>query len=336
MSLYTGLSPQEALAKWYAIRQKPAEQRTPEEQQDVLGNMSGLAAENPAAWHAVKTGMNDNGTTRNIFNPGTGQWDLQQDKGLFSHPETWIQLGLGGALGGVGATAALGGGTAGAAGGASGSAAGTTGSAAGGGSGLASFFTNPKNDLAIAQGVSDLGQVAGNDAAASAYGRNLQGSAQQTQDRNAIALYQAELNAAQQALNQRGQLAGQAAHGDLLSNVQDVQLSNLPASVQGRMPTLTGGLRPSVLGPNARSAGQQLSRQAILDLLNGGIKQPTAPTLTPLPQASGYEDFSKNLGRAGSYIGALGPLFGSLLYRPQPYQTVGPPLPPGQGDIFQD
>lgn len=101
MALYSGLSPTDALQKWYANQNN--QNRTPEEQADYLGNMSGLAQQNPAAWKLMQTGQNNNGKTRQIFNPNTGNWDNQQVKSMWSHPETWMQLGFGGALGGIGA-----------------------------------------------------------------------------------------------------------------------------------------------------------------------------------------------------------------------------------------
>jgi hypothetical protein len=121
MANYAGLSPQDALAAWYAQR-NPNDQRT--------FDMTELAQQNPAAWQLLKTGQNDNGQTRQIFNTNTGQWDNQQDQGFFSHPESWLQLAFGAGMGGLGAAAGLGGGAGGAASG-SGGAAGATSAALG-------------------------------------------------------------------------------------------------------------------------------------------------------------------------------------------------------------
>lgn len=163
------------------------------------------------------------------------------------------------------------------------------------------------------------GTVAGNDAAAAAQGRAQQGQLQQGQDRNALGLYDAKLRAAQQALNQNSLLAHQAAQGGLMSNVQDVGINGLPDYI--RKPTLSGGLRPSALGPGAKQAGSELQRRAILQLLAGPTNLPQAPTLTPLPNASGYDTANKWLGRAGAYAGALFP--------PSPYGQMGQPGSPG-------
>lgn len=117
MPLYAGLDPQAALAKWYAIRQKPESQLTPEEKADIAENMVGLSEQNPAAWKLVATGMNDNGKTKQVFDTTTGQWKDQEDKGLWSHPESWLQLAAAGsvaapfALGALGAGAGAGGGS---------------------------------------------------------------------------------------------------------------------------------------------------------------------------------------------------------------------------------
>ena len=109
MALYAALDPVAALKKWSEIRQKDPSTLTPEEKNDISGNMTGLAAENPQAWQAVKTGINDNGTSKDIFNPSTFSWEKQEDHGFWSHPESWLQLGFGGAVGGIGAASLLGG-----------------------------------------------------------------------------------------------------------------------------------------------------------------------------------------------------------------------------------
>ena len=117
---YAGLSPQDALALWFQNKQAGLET-----------DMVRLAEENPAAWQLVKTGTAPQGDTRQIFNTQTGQWDPQEVKGAFSHPETWLQLGLGAGLGGVAALGpTIGGASAtGAGGGAGGATAGAGGAA---------------------------------------------------------------------------------------------------------------------------------------------------------------------------------------------------------------
>ncbi len=112
--LYTGLAPEAALAKWHAIRQKPKNQLTPEEQADIAGNMIGLSEQNPEAWRLVASGKNDNGQTRQIFDPMTGQWKDQEVKGIWSNPETWLQFGAGAGVAAPFVLGAIGGAAAGA------------------------------------------------------------------------------------------------------------------------------------------------------------------------------------------------------------------------------
>lgn len=97
---YAGLSPEEALQKWYRTQQQMKDAGIPPGQPgpggEVLGSMETLAQQNPAAFRMVATGRNQQGGTREIFNPQTGQWDKQDVKSWWSHPESWGQLALGG------------------------------------------------------------------------------------------------------------------------------------------------------------------------------------------------------------------------------------------------
>jgi len=115
MALYEGLSPKEALAKWYAIRQKSQDQLTPEERADVAGNFTGLQRENPQAWQAVKMGVNAQGNpsqykagqTTSVFDPTTGTYTDKTLKSWISDPESkWILAAAAG-LGGVAAAPAI-------------------------------------------------------------------------------------------------------------------------------------------------------------------------------------------------------------------------------------
>jgi hypothetical protein len=61
MAIYANLSPQDALAKWYQLRQTPPDQLaslTPAERAEATspGGMETLASENPAAWKLMATG----------------------------------------------------------------------------------------------------------------------------------------------------------------------------------------------------------------------------------------------------------------------------------------
>lgn len=116
--IYRSLSAKDALDLWaknrkaYAAKQQAGIPLTPDEQEDLDGNMTALAQQNPDAWKLLKSGANvrqgDSGNKiRDIFNPGTGEWEQQDVKGYWSHPESWIQLAAGAGMGGLGAYAAF-------------------------------------------------------------------------------------------------------------------------------------------------------------------------------------------------------------------------------------
>lgn len=206
--------------------------------------------------------------------------------------------GLGGAAGAGLASTTIGSGFVPAISGGTGLANGAAGATATGAGTSGKFFSS----------LSSLGRIAGADAAGAAAGRAQQAQAQQGQDRNAISLYN---DVFQNNLKAPSTLASQTARGDLLANMQPASFSGLPSYV--KMPQISGGLTPASLGPNSRNAGAALSREALLKLASSKFDLPTPPTLTPLPDASGYDDFTKNFGRAASYAGAAAPylsLFG--------------------------
>jgi hypothetical protein len=65
----------------------------------------------------------------------------------------------------------------------------------------------------------------------------------------------------------------QAKAGDIAANVQDARYDNIPRVQAVHM---SGGLRPSLFGPNTRAAGQKMSDMALMKMGNEGL--PTAPT----------------------------------------------------------
>lgn len=82
-----------------------------------------------------------------------------------------------------------------------------------------------------------------------------------------------QVNAAGQNLNQQKFLAdvpstyaSQAARGGLQANAQDASITGVPSYIH--VPTISGGLRPSALGPTSQAAGATLSKQALMKLLN--------------------------------------------------------------------
>lgn len=111
--------------------------------------------------------------------------------------------------------------------------------------------------------------------------------------------------------------ASQAVRGNLLQNIQPVSFSGLPDRVASRIPTMTGGLTPAALGPEARQMGALLARQAVMNELKGDTFEPLQRTnfqASVLPEPK-LEDYQKSgllekilggLGLAGSIAGGLG------------------------------
>lgn len=139
-----------------------------------------------------------------------------------------------------------------------------------------------------------------------------------------------DLSQRQFALNAPGQRAGTAVRGDILSNAQDIAFSGLPNGIN--VPTISGGLRPSMFSADTRALGADISAQARAGQQAGDtfaplpstptyqrynestptyVTPPAAPQLTPLPQ-SGKVDTLLNV--AGT-IGALAPSFADLMKR---------------------
>lgn len=146
----------------------------------------------------------------------------------------------------------------------------------------------------------DIGQTAGNAASQGNTALVQQAQLGQGQDKNALQLYQEQLQAAKDKLAGSTTLANQVVRGDTMQNAKDATISGLPPGVT--VPTITGGLRPSLMGPNSQQAGGALSKAALMQLLSGGPAMPTAPTMTPLPEASALQ---KGLGLAG-LVGSIG------------------------------
>ena len=191
------------------------------------------------------------------------------------------------------------------------------------------------------------GLVAGRQA-----GREVQTRVQQEQDRLAQGLYGGQLSAANIGTNQ--QLAGanldlnrrqfglsapqtrasNAVRGDILANARDFSygapsmIGNIP------VPSSSGGLRPSIFSQNTRDLGALMSSQALEGQQSGDAFSPlnfsplpTAPSLTPLPEAGGLD---KVLNTAGT-IGSLYPVFSDILKRYLPKRDVEPSDDAGYG-----
>jgi hypothetical protein len=165
------------------------------------------------------------------------------------------------------------------------------------------------------------GQVASKVEAGRAQGRTDESNAIQTQDRTALARYQAEqqakLNAAllaEKAAEDRSDRvttdaatrAKQVGLGDLLANMQPATLSGMPSYIPKI--AISGGLTPAALGPMTRAAGTNLAQQALAAQMSGSDipAMPTmtglgtdAPALTPIPQAGKLDTVLNTVGAIG-------------------------------------
>lgn len=110
--------------------------------------------------------------------------------------------------------------------------------------------------------------------------------------------------------------ARQAMKGGLQANLQDVNIQK-PAGSTIPSFNITGGLRPSAMGPEARAAGQEMARKALEMQLAGGPPELSipelsmgqgyqAPTEMAMPQSGWAEKLLGGVGIGGSVLGALG------------------------------
>jgi hypothetical protein len=158
-------------------------------------------------------------------------------------------------------------------------------------------------------------QMAGNYAANRAAGRQQAAAAQQDQNRTAVQqnanqnsvllqMAQLELLRKQMEEHNRTNRTRQAALGDLIANTRDVSF-DAPSHITKF--NVSGGLRPSALGPNARQAGGELSSQALAALLEGDSFAPVNPVgpvdlNANMPKESAFD---KIMGLAGGVGGAI-------------------------------
>lgn len=135
-------------------------------------------------------------------------------------------------------------------------------------------------------------------------------------------LENATMDRAKFGIDAAGKRGSQAAWGDALQNVQDVNIDFKPTT--GTLPDFgyTGGIRPSMFGDTARQAGGELGRQALMALMNKS-DVPAMPEVADLstPQnPSGLENTLGGFGLTGSILGGLG----SALKRRKPVAQIEP------------
>ncbi len=141
----------------------------------------------------------------------------------------------------------------------------------------------------------DVGQNLAGLASGRAQGRAMDAFANQNQNRSAVDLYNTELNAPRT-------IARNAVKGDILSNAQDATISGVSPNIP--IPTISGGLRPSMFSDATRQTGRNISTAAA----NTPIPSPTAPVLPPLPQSNGFDTFLNTAGTIGGLARPIGGL----------------------------
>jgi hypothetical protein len=129
--------------------------------------------------------------------------------------------------------------------------------------------------LSMASNYANNRQQGRQNAATFAQGQNSQAIAQNNSQNNVLLqMAQLELLRKQMQEQNRPQRAQATALGDALANVQDARVS-APSHITRF--NVSGGLRPSMLGPNARRAGAELSNQSLAALIEGDSFMPVNP-----------------------------------------------------------
>lgn len=173
----------------------------------------------------------------------------------------------------------------------------------------------------IASGIGMAGQIAAQRSAANANARQQQFDANQVQDnfdqRNYAAQQNATLTAgsmaeaarlkrAQLGLDAPEQRTRQALWGDIVGNISDAKINGLGAHIP--KVSVSGGLRPSLIGAGGREAGKLLQTQALQALMTGSDipEMPdfsslvlTPPEATPQPQAGASDRWMNILATIG-------------------------------------
>ncbi len=169
------------------------------------------------------------------------------------------------------------------------------------------------------------GDAAGGAAYGRAQGRIAEAAAQQAQDRlelerarlaslntadaNRFTIEKSTADLAQRkyALEAPGQRAGNAVRGDVLAHAQDATVDPGSLGPNVHVPTISGGLRPSMFSDATRSLGGLMSSQALAGQQAGDTFDPLTyqtpapiPGLTPLPQSGGVDDFLTTAGYVGT------------------------------------
>lgn len=162
-----------------------------------------------------------------------------------------------------------------------------------------------------------IGSLFGKQAKGAAEARQAEGQQLMTQDQLRNQQFNTQQNAQMQAgqldlqrknfeEDARGGRAKQALIASLLGNMQDANVS-----VPGiKAATVTGGIRPSAIGAEGRTALGELAKQALAAQVGGdqfsGGQLLQAPALSQMPKASGWEKLAGILGTVGQIAGGVG------------------------------
>lgn len=177
------------------------------------------------------------------------------------------------------------------------------------GAGIAAPLTGGASLMSIPAILGGVGGAASAISGGRAAGRQQEGNANFQHDQMALQGARLNLDAPRMRL-------GNSIQGDIAANAQDAHVSGPITHTHGQMPTISGGLRPSLMSGNTRQLGGQVSRDALLSQMNG-----PAFTPTPQPQANGLDTFLNGLGYAG-LIGKGVSEFG----KPKPKSSGTPPF----------
>lgn len=163
----------------------------------------------------------------------------------------------------------------------------------------------------------------------------INGQYDQNRLRAAQLLNDALMNQNQFALGAPRAEMSNAAHGDLLANMQDVGIQGPITRTHGQVPQITGGLRPSLLSANTRQLGQNVSRDMLLRNMNGMDNlnlSGNVPSITPPPQANGFDTALNGIGLAGGLSGGVADFINAIRRRANPYQVPNYGPSGGSGD----
>lgn len=122
---------------------------------------------------------------------------------------------------------------------------------------------------------------------------------------------QLDINQRDYQVRAPGMRGSNAVKGDAMAGLQDAGVSGPITGTKGRVPQITGGMRPSLLSGNTRQLGANMSRDALLQNMSGAdtfepLPAMQTPSITPTPQAGKLDKFLSVLGGIGSVAGAFG------------------------------